>query len=75
MNEEARIRFLLERDGVENTIKWVARTLRVYRAAVLNKHHFASRDEYRRLFIESYCDFRRWLTHMHKYGEPLDQPK
>jgi hypothetical protein len=39
-----------------------AEQMRIYRKAVLNRHHFASSSEYRRGFIESYCDFKRWLA-------------
>lgn len=66
--EGDRIRFLLHRDGVESTIAWVRRTLRSYRAAVLDKRHFASSRPYRRGFIKSYCEFKRWLRSMHAYG-------
>ncbi len=65
MSEEGRIQFLLERDGPEATIAWVWRTLRIYRTAVLDKTHHASRDGFRRGFIESYCDFKQWLTRQH----------
>lgn len=62
VHEEARILLLLRRDGLEPTIAWVRRTLRIYRAAVLDKNHFAHSDVFRRRFIESYCDFKRWLA-------------
>jgi hypothetical protein len=68
MNEDARIRFLLHRDGLEPTIAWVRRTQRIYRTAVLDKNHFASSAVFRRRFIESYCDFKRWLTRMRAEG-------
>ncbi len=67
MDEEARIRFLLERDGLEATITWVWRTLRMYRAGVLDKRHHGSSAEFRRGFIESYCYFKRWLARMRAY--------
>ena len=38
MGEDDRIRFLLERDGLKATIAWVWRTLRIYRAAVLDSY-------------------------------------
>lgn len=63
-HEGLRIEFLLRRDGLAPTLAWVRRTLRIYRAAALNKGHFASTDAYRRRFIGSYCDFKRWLTRM-----------
>jgi hypothetical protein len=61
-HEGDRIALLLARDGKDATIEWVLRTTRIYRKAVLNRNHFASTSEYRRGFIESYCDFKRWLA-------------
>lgn len=60
--EAARIAFLLERDGDAATLVWVKRTLGIYRRAVLDPGHFASTAEYRRLFLASCADFRRWLA-------------
>ena len=68
MNEDHRIRFLLERDGRAATIAWVRRTQGIYRTAVLDKDHFASSELFRRRFIESYCDFKRWLTQVQADG-------
>ena len=62
VTEDGRIQFLLQRDGFETTVAWIQRTLRIYRGAVLDKGHHASTDGYRRGFIESYCDFKRWLA-------------
>ena len=62
MNEDGRIQFLLRRDGSAATIEWVARTLRIYRTAVLDVRHFASAGIYRRRYIEAYCTFKRWLA-------------
>jgi hypothetical protein len=73
MREEHRIGFLVERDGRPATIEWVKRTLGIYRAAVLDKSHFASRNEFRRGFIESYCDFKRWLAAMHAYDSTREE--
>jgi hypothetical protein len=66
MAEEDRIRFLLQRDGLEPTIAWVTRTRRIYRTAVLDKGHFASSGVFRRRFIESYCAFKRWLARVQR---------
>ncbi|MCC7080299.1 MAG: DUF3330 domain-containing protein [Burkholderiales bacterium] len=63
--EGARIRFLLHRDGLDASIAWVRRTVRIYRAAVLDRSHFARGDIFRRGFVESYCDFKTWLAHVH----------
>jgi len=64
VSEQGRIKFLIRRDGLERAIDWVNRTMRIYRRAVLDKRHFASGGGYRRKFIESYCEFKRWLTAM-----------
>lgn len=60
--EAARIALLLVRDGDEAAIAWVKRTLAIYRRAVLDPAHFASLPEYRREFLASCADFRRWLA-------------
>ena len=62
MSEEGRIAFLVQRDGRDAALEWVSRTRRIYRRAILNGRHHASTQEYRRKFIESYCDFKRWLS-------------
>ena len=62
MSEQKRIALLLDRDGREATIEWVRRTMRIYRRAVLTPGHFAGTATYRRSFIVSYCDFKRWLA-------------
>lgn len=59
--EAGRIGLLLARDGEEATRDWVHRTLAIYRRAVLNPGHFASTGDYRRRFLASCLDFRRWL--------------
>jgi hypothetical protein len=61
MDETARIAFLVERDGMAAAAEWVWRTLRIYRSSVLNHTHYASTNEYRRGFIESYLGFKHWL--------------
>jgi len=60
--EADRIALLVARDGEEATIAWVKRTLAIYRRAVLDPAHFASLPEYRREFLASCADFRRWLA-------------
>lgn len=60
--EAARVAFLMARDGDMETLVWVKRTLGIYRRAVLNPQHFASTPEYRRRFLTSCADFRRWLA-------------
>jgi hypothetical protein len=70
--EEVRIRFLVLRDGEAQAIAWVKRTLRIYRSAVLDDNHYAHSGAFRHGFIESYCDLKQWLTHMHTYGDSSD---
>lgn len=60
--ELRRIEFLVERDGPAAAAAWVRRTAAIYRRAVLDRGNFARQPEYRRRFIESWCDFRRWLA-------------
>ncbi len=60
--EGERIRFLIERDGPEEARSWIKRTLVIYRRAVLDPGHFASSPGYRRDFLLSCADFRRWLA-------------
>ncbi len=59
--EGRRIGLLLERDGPEAAREWVGRTLAINRRAVLDRSHVASRPEYRRGYLASCADFRRWL--------------
>ncbi|HSE01403.1 MAG TPA: hypothetical protein VLB72_11785 [Burkholderiales bacterium] len=63
-SEQGRLDFLVQRDGPAAAVEWARRTMGIYRRAVLDKRHFASKGEYRRLFVESYCEFKRWLTAM-----------
>jgi hypothetical protein len=60
--ERERLAFLVERDGAEAAAEWVRRTMRIYRRALLAPGHFARAPEYRRRFIEAYCEFKRWLA-------------
>jgi hypothetical protein len=62
LGEEGRIGFLVQRDGRDATIAWVTRTMALYRRAVLAPGHFAGTPTYRRSFIRSYCEFKRWLV-------------
>lgn len=61
-DERFRIAFLIERDGEAAALAWVKRTLAIYRRAVLDPAHFASTTAYRRQFLASCADFRRWLA-------------
>lgn len=60
--EAGRVRLLMARDGKLAAREWVARTLAIYRRAVVDRRHFASTPTYRRRFILSYLSFRRWLA-------------
>jgi hypothetical protein len=65
------IAFLCARDGIAGAREYCERTVRTYRRSVLTSRkrghvhaHFASLPEYRRQFIASYLDFKRFaLTH------------
>lgn len=56
--ERARIAWLIERDGAEQTRAWARRTAGLYRTAVLDHSHFAHSGEYRRRFIEAYLQLK-----------------
>jgi hypothetical protein len=62
MSEQARLAFLVQRDGALAAAEWARRTMRIYRRAVLAPGHFARAPEYRRRFIEAYCEFKRWIA-------------
>jgi hypothetical protein len=57
-SERARIAWLVERDGAEQTRVWARRTEALYRSAVLDRSHFAHSGDYRRRFIESYLELK-----------------
>ncbi|MCC6474752.1 MAG: hypothetical protein IT514_13520 [Burkholderiales bacterium] len=61
-SERDRLAFLERRDGAEAAAKWAWRTLRIYRRALLTPRHFARAPEYRRRFVQAYCEFKRWLA-------------
>lgn len=60
--EAGRVALLVARDGELAARQWVARTLAIYRRAVVDRRHFASTPTYRRRYILSYLSFRRWLA-------------
>jgi len=66
MSEAHRIQFLIERDGPEEAKQTILTYARTYRRAVLDnghcggKRHHASLPQYRRTFIESYLEFKRF---------------
>lgn len=75
--EEERIRFLEQRDGVSGAKDFCRRTMKIYRAAVLTsakrgfgKPHHASFREYRRGFIQSYLEFKRYAHSPNAGREP-----
>lgn len=69
MSEQARIEFLIERDGLPEATVWVRNTMNIYRRAVLNKGHFAHGHPYRYRFIVAYLEFKRWLRMGSANGE------
>jgi len=66
--EWPRIRFLIERDGLDAALVWCGNTMKIYRTAVLDRGndnrrgHYASTREFKRTFIDSYQDFKRFLA-------------
>lgn len=59
-DEGERIERVLAREGPEGARAWARRTEALYRNAVLNPNHYAHTSEYRRRFIESYLQFKRF---------------
>jgi len=68
MSELTRIELVRNRDGEAAAVEFCRRTLQVYRRSVLmtekngRKFHHASLPQYRKLFIRSYCEFKRYLS-------------
>jgi hypothetical protein len=69
MREKQRLDFIIERDGLVEAVAFAKRTMVVYRKSVLisrkrgfDKPHHASFIEFRRNFIQSYCDFKRFIS-------------
>ena len=67
--EKQRLDFIIERDGLVEAVAFAKRTMVVYRQSVLKsqkrgfeKPHHASFREFRRKFIQSYCDFKRFIS-------------
>ena len=60
MTEQARIEFLIARDGLDGAIKWARRTAGLYRKALLHEGHYAGNREFRKLFIQSYLELKRF---------------
>ncbi len=60
VTERSRIERIIERDGREQARVWARRTEALYRSAVLDREHFAHTPEYRRRFIESYLELKRY---------------
>jgi hypothetical protein len=65
-SEKDRIAFLIHRDGVDGALGFADRTMRIYRKSVLDKGninrapHHATFPSYRRSFIESYLELKRF---------------
>jgi hypothetical protein len=60
VTEAARIELLNARYGPEAAKRWAQRTAAIYRAAVLDPNHFAHEGRYRRQFIQSYKELKRF---------------
>lgn len=59
-NEERnRFNFVKKRDGEATAKEWALTTARLYRKAVLNPQHYASKEPYRSRFIRSYLYLKR----------------
>lgn len=71
--ERQRILFLLERDGLDATVEFVARTHRLYRLSL--KSGMAREKTYRRGYLESCIDFRQFLKANNAYRPVLAEIK
>ena len=59
-----RITGILVNHGAIYTAHWAKNTMRIYRKAVLDKNHFASKGEYRRKFIQSYLFHKNYKVYV-----------
>lgn len=82
MREHTRLKFVEDRDGVSGAIAFAKQGIRVYRKCVLQsakrgcgvngsafadmQPHHASFRGYRREFIQSYVDFKRYVADREK---------
>lgn len=66
MGEAGRIRFLIDRDGLEAAAGWAGRTMRTYRRVLLDQRA----TMYRRPLIESYLALKRFRTGLRR-GVPV----
>ena len=66
MSEIERIDFVKQQRGDEGLKLWLDQTISIYRKAVLDKSHFASNNHYRRKFIESYIELKRFRDYRNK---------
>jgi len=67
MTEQARISFMINRDGLEEAKAWALRTMRIYRTAVLcngkdgGSIHYGSNPVYRPRYIRAYLELKRFV--------------
>lgn len=61
-NERARIERVIAKEGVDGAILWARRTAGIYRAAVLDRGHFAHAGACRRQFIKAYLELKRFAA-------------
>ena len=60
--EYHRLKYLTNVHGEVAARDFAGRTYRIYRKAVLNPRHFASKREYRRKFIDAYVVLKRFSS-------------
>jgi hypothetical protein len=66
-SELQRISLVVRERGIDGAIDWARQTMRTYRRSVLQDgrngrpFHFASHGNYRRRFIESYLQMKRFV--------------
>ena len=70
-SEADRLNFLINRDGLESAKQWACFTYKLYRKAVTNKAHFASKKGYRKKFIRSYCELKSFCSQVRKERDLL----
>lgn len=60
MTEKARLEFLIARDGINAAKLFARRTAGLYRKALLHEGHYARNREFRKKFILSYLELKRF---------------
>jgi len=60
--EQFRLEHITLTQGHDAALEFAKRTMVSYRRGVINKRHFASTPKYRRGYIESYLDFKKFIS-------------